>query len=180
MTLCVAALTGYARFASASPSDLHERITLAFARVFSASVQHEYAALAIDDSVLAEVRRRCGAKYGHEIGIHIARDHGKIVGYGVVDDARGKEQPITYLLCVNPDCSVKDLEVLYYREAYGGEVQSETWLRQFIGKSPADQLHVGNDIMNISGATISTNAVTWGAKKVLTILGVLRERKMLP
>ncbi len=180
MAVAALALCLAASCRAAAPDDLHERITLAFARVFSASIQHEYKASALDDSARAEIRRRCGARYGAQIGLHIARDHGKIVGYGIVDEVRGKEQPITYLLCANTDGTVRDLEVLYYREAYGGEIQSETWLRQFKGKSSSNALQVGNDIMNISGATISTNAVTWGVKKVLAILAVMRERNLLP
>jgi Na+-translocating ferredoxin:NAD+ oxidoreductase RnfG subunit len=62
------------------------------------------------------------------------------------------------------------VDILVYREPYGGEVAYDAWRRQFRGKSALDRLEVGKDIRTISGATISVNAVTLGVRRALADL----------
>ena len=87
-----------------------------------------------------------------------------LLGFAQVRDVRGKDQPITFLVAVDPDDRLKDVDILVYREPYGGEVAYEAWRRQFRGKTSADSLRVGREIRGISGATISVNAVTVGVR----------------
>ena len=90
-----------------------------------------------------------------------------LLGFAVVRDFQGKEQPITVLVATDPADHLKDVDVLVYREPYGGEVAYDSWRRQFRGRSAADSLAVGRDIRGISGATISVNAVTLGVRDAL-------------
>ena len=106
----------------------------------------------------------------------VAAGSDTLMGFAVRDDVRGKDQLITYLLVVSPDLQVRGLEILAYRESFGGEVRNETWRDQFKGKSGADPLRPGRDISNITGATISARAVTLGVKRLLLLLEVLRPR----
>jgi Na+-transporting NADH:ubiquinone oxidoreductase subunit NqrC len=62
---------------------------------------------------------------------------------------------------------VHSVEILQYRESYGGEVRSPSWLGQFAGKTSASPLKVNGDIRNIAGATLSSLHVTEGVKRVL-------------
>lgn len=178
LALCAMAVASLRLYAA--PSGLNDKVGAAFARVFGESAQHDFREIAIDDSAVAEVRRLSGWHYAKNVALHIARQNGRVVGYGLVDDMPGKEQPITYVVFTNTDLSVKDLEVLYYREAYGGEIANESWRAQFRNKGLDPSLRVGGEITNISGATISTNAVTFGVRKLLAVLQVLRERGLLP
>ena len=100
------------------------------------------------------------------VQVYVCSTHGKIVGYGFADDVKGKVQFITYLAGVNPDGRVKDIDILAYRESYGGEVAYESFRKQFRDKSSADKLIPGKDIKNISGATISVRAISTGVKKI--------------
>jgi Na+-translocating ferredoxin:NAD+ oxidoreductase RnfG subunit len=90
-----------------------------------------------------------------------------LVGFAVVRAVRGKDQPITFLVATDTADRLRDIDILVYREPYGGEVAYEPWRRQFRGKSSADRLEVGRDIRTISGATISVNAVTAGVRRAL-------------
>ena len=90
-----------------------------------------------------------------------------LLGFAVVRDFQGKEQPITVLVATDPTDRLKDVDVLVYREPYGGEVAYDSWRRQFRGRSAADSLAVGRDIRGISGATISVNSVTLGVRDAL-------------
>lgn len=99
-----------------------------------------------------------------------------VIGVAIVDDIKGKDQLITYLLCVNNDLAVVNLEVLEYREPYGGEVRNKSWQIQFQGKRPSDLLRPGREIKNITGATISARAVTNGVHRLLLVLQAIRNR----
>jgi Na+-translocating ferredoxin:NAD+ oxidoreductase RnfG subunit len=95
---------------------------------------------------------------------------GSLLGFAEVRNVKGKEQPITYLIAIDSADALRDIDILVYREAYGGEVAYQPWRKQFRGKTAAAPLEVGKDIRNISGATISSNAVTRSVRKALAEL----------
>ncbi len=99
-----------------------------------------------------------------------------IIGYGFTDDVKGKVQFITYLVGVKLSGEIVDVDILSYREAYGGEIMYESFRKQFINKTASDQLTPGKDIKNISGATISVRAITLGVKRILTTFELLHKR----
>ena len=65
---------------------------------------------------------------------------------------------------------MKQVEILAYRESHGGEVRLPAWRRQFVGKTAASPLRVGDDIANISGATLSCTHVTDGVRRIVAIV----------
>src|SRR2546426_5276179 len=93
-----------------------------------------------------------------------------LLGFAAVGNVLGKDQPITYLVAIDSTDRLKDVDILVYREPYGGEVAYEPWRRQFRGKSTGDSLRVGKEIRSISGATISVHAVTLGVRRMLAEL----------
>jgi Na+-translocating ferredoxin:NAD+ oxidoreductase RnfG subunit len=95
---------------------------------------------------------------------------GALLGFAQVRNVKGKDQPITYLVAIDSANALKDVDVLVYREPYGGEVAYEPWRKQFRGKTAEAPLQVGKDIKNISGATISSNSVTRGVRQALAEL----------
>jgi len=100
------------------------------------------------------------------IVMRIARSD-SLLGFARVLDVRGKDQPITLLVATDTALTLRDIDILVYREPYGGEVAYDSWRRQFRGRGPEDSLTVGRDIRGISGATISVNAVTLGVRRIL-------------
>lgn len=90
-----------------------------------------------------------------------------LLGYAAVRNAMGKDQPITYLVATDSADALRDIDILVYREPYGGEVAYDPWRKQFRGKTAAAPLQVGKDIRNVSGATISSNAVTRAVRQTL-------------
>ena len=93
------------------------------------------------------------------------------LGLLVVDHVIGKHLYIDYAVAIDPGGRVQRVEILQYRESYGGEVRSASWLAQFVGKSNGSPLRIGNDITNISGATLSSTHVTEGVKRILAAYG---------
>lgn len=93
-------------------------------------------------------------------------------GLFIVDEVVGKHELITYALGLNADGSVRQVEILDYRESYGWEIRNQNWRHQFVGKTPADPLRLDKDIRNISGATMSCRHVTEGVKRLLATYAV--------
>jgi hypothetical protein len=98
----------------------------------------------------------------------------KVVGLFVLDHVIGKHLYIDYAVALDPGGHVRRVDILQYRESYGGEVRERSWLDQFVGKSRASPLKVGSDIRNISGATLSSLHVTEGVKRILAAYGGAR------
>jgi hypothetical protein len=95
----------------------------------------------------------------------------RLLGLFVVDHVIGKHLYIDYAVALDTSGRVIQVEILQYRESYGGEVREPGWLAQFVGKTSASALKVGGDIRNISGATLSSMHVTEGVKRVLATYG---------
>jgi hypothetical protein len=95
----------------------------------------------------------------------------KLLGLFVVDHVIGKHLYIDYAVALDPNGRVMRVEILQYRESYGGEVREPGWLAQFVGKTSGSTLKVGSDIRNLSGATLSSLHVTEGVKRVLANYG---------
>lgn len=88
-------------------------------------------------------------------------------GYFILDDVVGKHEFITYAIGLNNDGSVKNIEIMEYKETYGDQVRDKEWREQFVGKTASSQLKLDKDIKNISGATLSSRHVTDGVKRIL-------------
>ena len=88
-------------------------------------------------------------------------------GWFIVDEVIGKHEFITYAVGLNADGSVKQIEVMDYRETYGGQVRDEKWRAQFIGKKYGAKLKLDDDIQNISGATLSSRHIADGVRRLL-------------
>jgi Na+-translocating ferredoxin:NAD+ oxidoreductase RnfG subunit len=99
---------------------------------------------------------------------------GRVVGFFVFDRVIGKHLYIDYAVALDPSGRIREVEILQYRESYGGEIRSPSWLAQFVGKTGASPLQVGSDIRNISGATLSSHHVTEGVKRIMAIANRLK------
>lgn len=97
-------------------------------------------------------------------------------GYFVVDKVVGKHEYITIAVGVTAAGTVKQIEIMDYRESYGYEVREPSWRAQFVGKSASSPLQLEGDIRNISGATLSSKHVTDGVKRILQKVAALKGR----
>lgn len=96
----------------------------------------------------------------------------ELLGYFIVDEVYGKHEFITYSVGLTSKGTVAQVEIMDYRETYGGEVRNPLWRKQFVGKTLADPLKLDKDVMNISGATLSSRHITDGVKKLLAFYEV--------
>ena len=100
-----------------------------------------------------------------------------LLGYMVLDDVIGKFELISYAVGVSPDATVRQVEILAYRESHGSEIRLPAWRRQFAGKSAkSGDLRIGGGINNISGATLSCTHVTDGVRRIAAVAQVALAR----
>jgi len=97
----------------------------------------------------------------------------QLIGYVVLDDVVGKFELISYAVGLNLDASVRQVEILTYRESHGGEIRNPAWRRQFVGKRAQGGIAVGEGIANISGATLSCTHITDGVRRIAAIAQVV-------
>jgi FMN-binding domain len=100
----------------------------------------------------------------------VAKKGETILGYAVIVEEIGKHRPITFIVGVGSDHKIKDASLMVYREAYGGEVRDRRFLQQYKGKQLKDPLLPYRDIQNISGATMSVEAIGRGSRKALALV----------
>ena len=103
-----------------------------------------------------------------------------LLGVLVADAVVGKFELIGYAVGIGADGSVRQVEILSYRESHGHEIRLPAWRRQFVGKTATAPLRVGDDIANISGATLSCSHVTDGVRRIVAVLDLARRSGWLP
>jgi Na+-translocating ferredoxin:NAD+ oxidoreductase RnfG subunit len=124
--------------------------------------------VAVSASEIATIERETGTRYyAGSVRAWKADD-----GYLFVDAVIGKHDLINYAVALTNDGKVRQVEILEYREAYGGEVRGAGWRKQFVGRSHADPVTVGRDIQNISGATLSCQHLTDGIRRLLALYAI--------
>lgn len=95
----------------------------------------------------------------------------------IVDRVIGKHEFITYAVALTAQGAVRALEILDYRETYGGQIRDPGWRAQFTGKAAGAPLKLDQDIRNISGATLSCRNVTDGVKRLLATYETVLARR---
>jgi Na+-translocating ferredoxin:NAD+ oxidoreductase RnfG subunit len=98
-----------------------------------------------------------------------AQAGGQLLGWLIQDEVLGKHEFIQWVLALDADGSVRQIEILDYRETYGYEIRNEKWRAQFTGKQHGAKLKLESDIQNISGATLSCRHITDGVKRLLAL-----------
>jgi len=106
---------------------------------------------------------------------YIGKSKGNIDAYCFVVSEQGKHGPISFSIVITPSGEIRDLAVIKSMEVKGAKIGKKRFLRQFIGKSLNDPLRLKKDIDAVTGATISSKAATWAAKKALVIWGELKK-----
>ncbi len=102
-------------------------------------------------------------------------EEGKPIGAMVIGNEIGRSYPITFMVVLDSDGTVKDVEIMVYREPHGWEVRFESFLSQFFGLNAGDPF---DNINNITGATLSVRSMTRGVKKAVAEYQVIFKDKI--
>lgn len=125
-------------------------------------------------SVTPEVSEKAKKSLGYTLpknsySFYLGKTDGKVDGYAIIDDQVGKVLPITFITKITPEGKVAQVEIMVYRESHGGEVKSRRFLNQFREKALNDELRLHGNIVNVTGATLSSQALVVGVKRALAL-----------
>lgn len=94
------------------------------------------------------------------------------VGYAFFETNVVRTKPETFVVILDPDGSIKFVEILAFYEPLD-YLPTPRWLRLFGGKVLSEDLWPKRDIHNITGATLTVQAITQGVRKILAIYQVI-------
>lgn len=98
------------------------------------------------------------------------------LGYAVIDTHHLRTKTETVIIVINPDGTLKLTEILAFFEP-SEYMPSENWIELYQNKPLDDSLWLGRGIPNITGATITSNALLKSIRSILAIYQVAVEGK---
>lgn len=117
------------------------------------------------------IEDRIGWKFPEDsFEVYIGETGSQIDGYALIQNTIGKHKPMTYMVGVDAQGRVSNVELLVFREARGSEVRTKRFNVQYEGKTASDPVRINKDIINISGATMSVRSMSAGIKRVLVLV----------
>ncbi len=125
----------------------------------------------LDDAQRKKISKLCNQKIEDKrLVFYAGKKSGKVIGYMTIDHYIGKTLPITFMVVLNTDGTVRDAAIMVYREPQGMEVRYKFFLKQFFGKGASSTFR---DINAITGATISVRSMIKGVQKAVSAFQVL-------
>jgi Na+-translocating ferredoxin:NAD+ oxidoreductase RnfG subunit len=99
---------------------------------------------------------------------YVAERDGHPAGVAYFDSHRVRTLNEVLMIVVEPDDRIRSIEVLRFAEPPEYRA-SEAWLRQFEGHGLAPDLSLKSGIANMTGATLTSHAVTRAARRILAL-----------
>jgi Na+-translocating ferredoxin:NAD+ oxidoreductase RnfG subunit len=165
----IALAIGPAAFATVYQSD-----DAALRSLFSQADAFEPTAITLTDAQRAAIAQAMaqagGTQAAHgQLRAWTVRRQGQVLGHAFIDQVVGRQDFITYGVGIDAAGKLRPVQILEYRESHGGEIRNPRWLAQFEGRASVDALRFGRDIKNIAGATLSSEHVTGGVRRIFAI-----------
>lgn len=97
---------------------------------------------------------------------------GKVIGYAAAADATGYGGPIYLLVGVNLAGEIQGVQIIEHRENPGFFVllKDRAFFQQFLGKTVDQPFILGEDIDSVSGASVSSGAVTRAIRRSIQMI----------
>lgn len=107
------------------------------------------------------------------VSFYEAKRDNEVIGYAFIDSHIVRTKIETVLYVINPSGKIETIEVLSFNEPLD-YLPNENWLRLFTGRSvDKDEIRLRRDIPAITGATLTSKAITDNTRKVLAIWKVV-------
>jgi len=106
--------------------------------------------------------------------IYTVLQGGKILGYLLSTQAKGRFDYFDYSVIYSEDLSVLGLVVTVYRSTHGAGICQKKWLQQFVGYN-GGELSLGKDINAITGATFSATSMVEDIQRCQHLILRLKE-----
>jgi Na+-translocating ferredoxin:NAD+ oxidoreductase RnfG subunit len=145
----------------------------ALARLFPAPAEVSRQTAYLSEAQAARVAELAGRPLEHRVvPYYVGRRDGRVVGYAFTDVHLVRTLPESVLFAVDPDGRIRSVEILSFDEP-PEYLPGPRWLAQLEGRSLDESLSLKRDIRTLSGATLSSRAVTAAARRVLALFEVI-------
>jgi thiamine biosynthesis lipoprotein len=125
----------------------------------------------LDEALRTKLERSSNLRFPESsYTFFIATRAGQAEKYAIQMNEIGKTEPITFMVGMSPEGKVTEVLIMVFRENRGWEVKEKRFLNQFRGKTLRSSIRVDEDIINYTGATLSSKAVARGVKRALFLL----------
>lgn len=102
---------------------------------------------------------------------YVGASSGQIAGYAYFDTHIVRTLPETFMAVVEPDGTLRSVELLAFAEPEDYK-PGRRWLDQLKGK-PREGFWVGRTIRNMTGASLTSQAMTDGVRRVMAVHALL-------
>ena len=99
---------------------------------------------------------------------YLAREKGNPIGVAYFDSHRVRTLNEVIMVVVTPRDRIRTIEVLRFAEPPEYHA-SKPWLDQFRDQALTEKLSLKGDIKNLSGATLTSNAIAKAARRILAL-----------
>ena len=142
----------------------------ALAIAFPDATRIEQRSVLLDDAAQARVAQQLGyAARDRAVVLREAFRGDVLVGRALVLEEIGKTLPFRFLVAITPDGRVDQVLLLTYREPRGYEIERDAFRDQYRGKALGDPVRRGEDVRNVTGATISVDSLSRGVRRALAL-----------
>lgn len=148
----------------------------ALALAFPAGVKVERRTAYLDDEQLKAAEAQGRVKIASKVwSYYVGISSAGVVGYAYFDTHMVRTMPETFMAVLEPEGGVRFVELLSFQEPDDYQ-PSPRWLRQFMGKDLKDDLLVHRAIRNMTGASLTSEALSGGVRRILAVHLVLHSK----
>jgi len=104
--------------------------------------------------------------------VYIAKEDNKVLGYAILHSHKVRTKNEVALISFDKDCNVIDTEIIAFYEP-PEYIPSDKWQKNFEGKNKDNLPVLRQNIPNITGATLSTQALTTGVREAIAICEIV-------
>ncbi len=171
--LCVLCLFGLSPVTGEAQLRLTQQEALRLAFPEPATIERRTAFL--DEATLNRAAELAGS--GVEVDqrvvtYYVGLNGDRPLGVAYFDAHRVRTLPEVLMIVVAPGSRIERIEILKFQEPPDYLVP-ESWLDQFDGRDLSEELSVKGSIVNMTGATLTSRAITRAARRVLALHRVI-------
>jgi len=132
--------------------------------------------IAISDSQAEKVKELSGIKIENRlVTFYLVKVNSKIKAYAYVDIHIVRTHPEVVLYVLNERGEIELIQILSFKEP-PEYMADDNWLRYLKGKTIGkDLLRLRRDVPNMTGATLTSKAITDNARKIIALWKVIFE-----
>lgn len=164
----------FAAFSAAAGAGVFASKQEALESAFPGANTIEHHTLVLDDEQAARVEQRAQARLESRLAtVYTGIRDGRVMGHAIIDVHTVRTLPEAFMVVLAPDGSVRSTEILAFYEP-PEYMPPGRWLDQFDARKLDASLRLGGEIHGISGATLSSRAVTSGVRRALALYEAYR------